>query len=186
MIRKLMIAAIACGLAVSTSFGAAKPLAITSWLKPGNFMMEVGAHYSYFGFGVGGGVEFVFAEWRIADVVPLQFGITARGYADFVPWWAWGSSFGVGGLATVHFSIKSLKLGITFVDNLDFYIGLGVGFNIVPGWNTTYLWYWNPTGIGFWSSDGVNYFITENLAIFAEYNYYGGNSGGSLGLLLKI
>ncbi|MBI4977839.1 MAG: hypothetical protein HZC28_10165 [Spirochaetes bacterium] len=201
MVRKILTAVLASVVAVSLSFGAPKlvipkaeapkteapKLEITSWLKPGNVMVNVGLHYSYLGLGAGGGIEWIFAEIKVADILPFQFGVAARGFADLLPWYSYGMGFGVGGMVTGHFSIKSLKLGISFVDNVDFYIGLGAGLTIAPGFNNTYYGYWNPTGVNFWSSDGVSYFLSDNFALFAEYNYHGGwNQGGTLGVMLKI
>lgn len=155
-----------------------------TWMHKGNFMVNVGANYSYLGLGIGGGAEMILTEFTIADIVPFQVGGMVRGFVD--PISVYGLSFGAGGLITLHFSIKSLKLDIPYADNTDWYIGLGLGLNIVPNWTSSYYWYGDPNGLGLWSTDGLNYFLNENMAVFAEYTYFGQLSGGTLGLMLKL
>jgi hypothetical protein len=190
MVRKaLLVLALAALILPVSLFAAANP----GWTSPGNLDVAVGLHYSGWGLGVGGGVEFMFLNIPIADVTSIQIGATARGYADLLASY-WGTpAFGVGGMITAHWSPKTLNLNFSYLANIDFYIGLGLGVNIMPGYSSS-LYYlgsaYNPNGLGIWQMEGVSYYFNPNLGVFAEYDYYGGgytgNYGGTLGIQFKL
>ena len=122
-------------------------------------------------------------EWTIADInpgVPLAFGASARGYLSIVQYLGTSySSFGGGGFAIAHLGMD-LDVLPDFLRNMDFYIGLGVAFNIIPsGFYTT-------GGLGFATFEGVNYFISESFAVYLEYVYWSYTSAGTIGVLLKL
>ena len=55
----------------------------------GDFSLEVGVGFGYHGVGYGlavlPGAEWTVQDWKIGDVVPLAFGVTAKGFVEFVP-----------------------------------------------------------------------------------------------------
>ena len=166
-------------LVAATAFAAAETPAANSgapWADKGNLMFNVGVDFSWWGIGVGGGIEYMLAKVDIAKSVPLTFGVAAKAGLHF------GSSLnlGVAGLGTVHFGLKTFSSLPEFLRNLDWFIGLGVGVGIL-----------NPFGVGFASGGGVSYYLNEKLAINAESvysNYFGSGSGviSTLGIRLKL
>jgi opacity protein-like surface antigen len=149
----------------------------TPWADKGTTMVNIGADFSWWGIGVGAGVEYMFAKVDIANFAPLTFGVAAKAGLHF------GSSLnlGVASLGTMHFGLKTFSSLPDFFRNLDWFIGLGVGMGIL-----------NPFGVGFASGGGISYYLNDKLAINAESvytNYFGSLGSGlisTLGIRLRL
>lgn len=116
-----------------------------------------------FGLAIFPGVEYIIAKQEFAEGnMPIDFGVLAEGYIGI------GSSmhFGAGVFGTAHFGFKGLD--IEFVENLDLFLGVGIGFV------TDY-------GITIAGISGLSYFFNPNMSAFLEYNYLA-SSSGSLGI----
>ena len=165
-----------------------------SLYAPKDIALSVGIGFGY-GFSLVAypGVEFLVHEFVISETVPLEFGVAAKG---FVNWFnendIWGDygwlAFGGGGFGTVHFTFRGSDLDIPpFLEKVDFYSALGLVFTYFTytgDWGT--LSKYADTGLGFASYGGVSYFLKENLAIYAEGNYWGYGGGATIGALLKL
>lgn len=135
-----------------------------------------GVNFGWSGFGLGGGVEYMLARWDIPNFAPLTFGAAGR-VSLYI-----GSSMQVdiAALGTAHFGLKTFTSLPAFLQPLDWYYGLGLGFGI-GNWG----------GIGFATGSGICYYLTPTLAITSDYfytNYFGVGSGssGTLGVKLKL
>jgi hypothetical protein len=138
-----------------------------------------------YGFSIVPGVEFTFAEWKAGDVVPFSFGVTAKGAINiFSNYW---TSFGVGGLATLHLGFRGLDIP-EFLQNFDVYVSAGLGLSFF-NYTGSYSGFTEDFYFGFVTADGVAYFINDKFAVYAEGNYwtYGAGVGGAvLGVLYKF
>jgi hypothetical protein len=149
----------------------------------GDFNLEIGVGFGYhngYGLAVLPGAEWTIADWKIADVVPLAFGVTARGLVEFVP--GEGLGFGGAGFATLHMGFKGLEAP-EFFQKIDWYIGLGAGVLFVP---------WDDPKFGFALPfySGFAYFFKENMAVYLEGTYWYSGAvfsygGGVVGLRLR-
>ncbi len=175
IMKKLSLA-----LAIVTVLGLAAPMfaEANSHYESGNFSLLAGIGYSYWGFNVVPGIDFNIGEFKLTQGWGLDWGIAARGLIGI---WSGGVTFGVGGYFMLHFGLKGLDSD--FLKKLDWYVGLGVRFSVLP----SYLVYpgspWRA--FGFASVDGVQYFLSDAVSIFAEYNY-GLDSGGEIGIAFKL
>jgi len=149
--------------------------------EKGDFSVFAGIGIGY-GFSIVPGVEFTFAEWKAGDVVPLSFGIAAKGSINiYSSYW---TAYGAGVLGTVHLGFRGLDIP-EFLQNFDVYASIGVGMSF---FNYTSI----PSGfgddfyIGIATADGVAYFINEKFAVYAEGNYWAYGGGGTLGVLYKF
>jgi len=141
----------------------------------GDLMVNAGINFGWYGFGVGGGVEYMFAKWDIPNFAPLTFGGAGK-IGVYIP----GFDIDIAALATMHFGLKAFTSLPEFLRNFDWYWGLGLGVGI-----GTY------GGVGVSTGSGISYFLNPNLAINADYfytNYFGSGSGSSgiLGIKLKL
>lgn len=146
--------------------------------------LEIGVGFGYHGVGYGlavlPGAEWTVADWKIGDVVPLAFGVTAKGFVEFVP--GEGLGFGGGGFATLHMGFKGLDIP-EFFQKIDWYVGLGAGV-LFAAWD-------DPTfGFAFPTYSGLSYLIKDNLAVYLEGIYWrawgvSGYGGGVIGLRLR-
>jgi len=138
----------------------------------------VGASYRSGDLGVAGypGAEFIVAKWKSGDVVPLSFGIAARGLLGFST--SRGLVYGGGAFGTFHLGLKGLDIP-EVLQNLDFYVGVGVAFT----WSSYYA---TGYGLGINSYGGLNYFLSDKLAVQLEESYWGYYAGTTVGLLLKL
>lgn len=167
-----------------------------SHFNAGNVLLSGGLGLGGFWYGLGlnlyPGVEVIFAQPDIGGVVPLSFGIAARGIFGFypVPTLYGGFDIGVSALATAHLGLKGLDLNSKFLNSLDFYIGLGVSVFFVRPYSSYFLGYYLGdvvSPVQFASFQGVNYFITNNFAIYLESTYLGlSNYYLTFGVLFKI
>jgi len=138
-------------------------------------IVNAGALYGWYGFGIGAGAEYIFATWDIPKFAPLTFGAAAKasvGYPVF--------TIDLGAMATLHFGLKTFSSLPSFLRNFDWYWGLGAGACV-----GTY------NGLGPLAASGISYFITPRLAISADVYvpYYiglGVGYSGELGIRLKL
>lgn len=141
----------------------------------GDLMVNAGINFGWYGFGVGGGVEYIFAKWDIPNFAPLTFGGAGK-VAVYIP----GFDIDLAALATMHFGLKTFTSLPEFLQNFDWYWGLGLGVGI-----GTY------GGIGMSTGSGICYYLNPNLAINADYFYTdyfssGSGSSGVLGIKMKL
>ena len=147
----------------------------------GDFMAFAGVGFGGYGFSIVPGAEWVFADWKVGDVVPLAFGVSAKGAINFYS--SWWTSFGVGAFLTGHLGLGGLDIP-EFLQKFDFYANLGLGLS----W-FIYSGGWEPYGnfrIGFASSEGVAYYFTDKFAAYAEHNYWAYPNNGVIGMLFKF
>lgn len=137
------------------------------------------------------GVEMHMSQARIGDVLPLDFGLSGRGFFNSYSvsgLWGW-TAFGIGAYGMAHLSFQEFDLPSDFFDKLDFYIGLGIKFDIYK-YTGSYLNYYGATssygGLGFSTVSGFNYFFNDNFALMLEGNYWGNYGGGTVGILYKF
>jgi hypothetical protein len=156
-------------------FAAPKKVNWVGLVHKNDFAVFAGVGFGY-GFTIAPGVEWAFADWKAGDVVPLAFGLTGKGMINFYS--GFWTSYGIGALATAHLGLKGLDIP-DFLQNLDFYLSLGVGlswFSYNAGVST-----YGAMNVGFATSDGLAYYINKNWAVYAEYTYWGFASGGTIG-----
>ena len=150
-----------------------------SWdglVHKGDFAAYLGIGFGY-GFSVVPGVEWVFADVKISDTVPLAFGLTGKGLLNFYTN-AW-TSYGFGALATAHLGLKGLDIP-EFLQNLDFYISLGLGLSWFS-WDAGYVPLYDNPHFGFATADGVAYYINDKWAVYLEGTYTGYVGGAVIG-----
>jgi hypothetical protein len=159
-------------LAMISGFVFAKDISIDSLTNPGNLLATAGVGWG----GVSGGAEFMLAQIKIGDVIPITFGAGARAFVDPGIFYSYFSSFtfGAGGFGTAHVGFKKLQLpgGLSWLSNCDAYVGLGLGFASAAA-NTSYKSYTFSPGIGISTFEGASYYLNDKLAITAEYGYIG-------------
>ncbi len=186
MRKKILVVMLIVGMFMipALSFAGSDDVNWDSYLRPGNFIMQAGVGWGwgwnawYSGFGVYGGAEMIMAEYKIADIIPLEFGAAAKGAVTFG---VFGMGINAGALATAHLSFKGLNLPFDYLDNLDVYIGLGLGMTLDMSSYATV-----PFQLGLASSSGASYFLNDNLAIYLEETYFANFWASSLGVLLKL
>jgi hypothetical protein len=163
---------------VSTAF-AQQNSALNDWdcyFNPGNLTVSAGVGFGGFWYGGFGlnlypGLEFTFAKPKFGGVVPISFGVAARGLFGIYPGYIGGVGFqaGVAGLGTVHLSLKGIDFNSDFLNMLDFYVGFGVSVLFLSG----YYVYYSPVPVAFASFQGVNYFFSDSFALYVESSYLG-------------
>ncbi len=142
--------------------------------EPGTMFALAGVEFGWGGFGVSGGVEYMFKKFDIPGF-PLTLGAMGLAGIEF------GSSIDIAmaGMATLHWGLKPYTELPSYLQKFDWFIGMGLGVGIVP------------FGIGISSGGGVDYYLKENLAIGARsfYVYHFSGSKGvnaALGVRLKL
>jgi hypothetical protein len=106
-------AAILCLMCVF-AFAEAPEAAALPHANQGELIVNAGALFGYYGFGIGGGAEYIFARWDIAKSVPLTFGAG--------PLAASGTSYFINPNLAIHADIS-----------IPYFIGLGVGYTGMIG-----------------------------------------------------
>ena len=142
----------------------------------GDFAAYLGAGLGY-GFSLVPGVEWAFADVKFGGTVPVAFGVTGKGILNFRP--SFWTSYGFGALATAHLGLKGLDIP-DFLQQLDFYISLGLGLS----WFSTDSGYslpWDNPYFGFATADGVAYFFNDKWAVFLEGTYMGHAGAAAIG-----
>ena len=186
--KKVLVAILALALLAGGAFAQKlEPL-----MAPGDLAVTAGVGYGFFwgAVDVSGGVELILGQFKLGDVLPLTYGVAGK-----ASYYSWNAGFGTdyqdtylggGAFATLHLGLKDVELpaGLSFLKNVDTYVGLGAGF---------YNYTWGYTGytstefrVGLRSSGGMSYFFTPNLAVTFEGGYYGYYSSGLIGLLFKL
>lgn len=164
---------------VSTAF-AQQNSALNDWdgyFNPGNLTVSAGVGLGGFWYGFGlnlyPGLEFTFAKPKFGGVVPISFGVAARGLFGIYPGYlTYGTSLkaGVAALGTAHLSLKGIDFNSDFLNKLDFYVGLGVSLLFLY---PDYYLYARQIPIFFASFQGVNYFFSDSFALYVESSYMG-------------
>lgn len=180
-------------LSLSVGFVSAQDSGFQPLMEPGDLAVTAGIGYGFFwgAIDVSGGVELMLGQFMLGDTLPLTYGVAGK--AAYYSWTSssWGGDYrytylGAGGFGTLHLGLKEADLpdGLRFMNNTDWYIGLGLGF---------YSYSYGYSGdrdmelkLGLRSVGGVNYFLSPKFAINFEGGYYGGWSGGLIGVLFKL
>ena len=142
----------------------------------GDFLVSasVGAYFP-FNLVIAPQLELILAQVKIGDVMPLDFGLAARGEVTL------GSSlrFGAGGLATVHLTFANLQgRVISWLENFDFFVSFGAGLSIWP--DNSF-----PLRLGFITVEGLSYWLSDSFALKLETSYWT-YYGTSIGAVLKL
>ncbi len=191
-VTKIMVLALIVLLLASAVFAGTKKGKIDSVYKPGDYTVSGSVGFGYeFSLVIYPGAEFFLAQARIADVLPLDFGVAARGFfnsystSSFGYDWGW-TAFGVGVFGTVHLSFREFDIPFKYLDNMDFYIGLGLKVDSFT-YTGDYSSYSDSSngGLGLASIVGVNYFFNDHFALVLEGAYWS-YGGGTIGLLYKF
>jgi len=180
MKRKLLLCILVVLMLGSASAVFAQSSALNDWdcyFNPGNVTVSAGVGFGGFLYGFGlnlyPGIEVTFAKPKFGGVVPISFGVAARGLFGIYPGYlTYGTNFkaGVAGLGTVHLSLKGIDFNSDFLNMLDFYVGFGVSVLFLT---PTYYTYYSPVPVAFASFQGVNYFFSDSFALYVESSYMG-------------
>lgn len=156
----------------------------TSYYKPGNVVINAdvggGTYYKSFSLAIYPGVEFLLAKYRVADYLPLDFGVAARGRLglDSALGGA-GLDLGAGGFGTLHVGFRGIPGDVgKILGRFDVFLGLGVVFDFVA-----------PSaygGLGFGEFSGLNFFLTDNLALRLSDQWWHNYFDYTAGLQLKF
>jgi hypothetical protein len=167
--KKVLIILLALILASGFAFAQdkASSVALTPYVDKGELLANVGIGWG----GISGGVEFTFYRLDIGGILPLTFGAAGRAAIDPGFFSADWFILSAGGFATAHVGFKELSLpsGLTFLSNVDSYLGLGLGF---ASGSSDYYSDISP-GIGISTFAGAAYYLNDKLAINGEYGYIG-------------
>ncbi|MCX7027436.1 MAG: hypothetical protein NT061_08140 [Spirochaetes bacterium] len=166
--KKIIAVLVLIGLVVSGTFAADSG---KTNMDKGDVAASIGLNFGG-GFGVGGGFEYMFARWDIANVVPLTFGGAVKAGLDFTPF-----ELTVAGLVTAHFGLATFDVP-DWAKKFDWYTGLGLGLGIG-----------SHNGLGFASAGGISYHFTPQIAaLFDEVYNIGPYSHGltTLGVQFKF
>lgn len=142
----------------------------------GDVIANAGLLYGWYGFGVGGGAEYIFATWDIPRFAPLGFGAASKASFGYP-----GLTVDLSALATLHFGMNSFSSLPRFLRNFDFYWGLGLG-----GCLGSYF------GFGPALATGTSCFLSPNLAVHVDFyapyyiNLKGIGYTGMMGIKWKI
>lgn len=186
--RIMLVALLLVALAVTV--GAEQ---VESNYENGDLSISLGVGFGYgFSLALYPGVEYIITGVKIADVVPLQFGVAARGLFNWynVALYDYGFlAFGGGVFGTAHLPLKAFDFTAEWLDRFDIYIGLGVSltyFSFTGDWATYGVAGWNPLRFGFASLAGVSYFLSDRIAVYSEGLYWAYYGGGTLGIIFRI
>ena len=184
---KRMLALLLFGAAlvvIPVSLFAQSSSGFTSYYKPGNVALSVdvggGTYYSSFSLAVYPGAEFLLAKYRVADFLPLDFGVAARGRIGLdAGLGGAGLDLGAGGFGTMHVGFRGIPGDVgKILGRFDLFVGLGVVFDFV---SPTYY-----NGLGFGQFSGVNYSLTDNLALRLTDQWWHNYFDYTIGVQLKF
>lgn len=135
----------------------------------GDIILHAGALYGWYGFGIGGGAEYIFAAWDTGKSVPLTFGAAAAASFGYP-----GLDADFGATATMHLGLNTFSSLPRFLRNFDFNWGLGFGACVGAYF-----------GAGPLLTSSVAYFVSPSAAIEVTVNvpYYIGLGVGYTGML---
>ena len=107
-------------------------------MNKGDFAASVGVNFGW-DYGIGAGVEYMFARVDLADAIPLTFGLAAKAGAGFIS----GTNFTIVGLANAPLQprlyFRPSPLDQEFrISTTDWGLGMGVGTNF--GRRSRQLW----------------------------------------------
>ncbi|MFN4217181.1 MAG: hypothetical protein ACK4HQ_07255, partial [Brevinematales bacterium] len=111
---------------------------LESHYKPNTFAMNIGLDlwaFTYGGFGIYPGAEWIFSQYALENQIPFDFGIAVQGfyytsdydysYIGYNYSWRW-NYLGAGVFGTMHFGPKkSIPTLPEFLERVDFYAGIG-------------------------------------------------------------
>ena len=143
----------------------------------GDFLVSAsaGGYFNPFNLVIAPQLELILAQVKIGDVMPLDFGIAARGEVTL------GSTLrlGAGGLATVHLTFANLQgTVVPWLENFDFFVSLGIGLSIWP--DNSF-----PLRLGFVTVEGLGYWLSDAFGLKIETSYWN-FYGTSIGVMLKL
>jgi hypothetical protein len=145
----------------------------------GDFSAFVGVGLGW-GITIIPGVEFIWGDWKLGDVLPLAAGVAVKGAVNFyTDYW---SSYGAAGFVTAHVGLKGLDIP-EFLQKFDFYAGLGLGmyfYSWASGYSEA-----DDFHIGLANTEGTAFYINDKFAVYGEYNWWG-YSRGVLGVLFRF
>lgn len=179
-------------LCLTVGFVSAQDKGFEPLMAPGDLAVTVGIGYGFFwgAIDVSGGVELMLGKFMLGDTLPLTYGVAGKASYYKYNYGGFGGDYyysflGAGGFGTLHLGLKDATLpdGLEFMNNTDWYIGLGAGFY---NYNYSYYSEYNEFRVGLRSVGGVNYFFSPKFAINVEGGYYGGWGGGLIGFLFKL
>jgi hypothetical protein len=142
-------------------------------LAPGTLAVKAGVGYGWgYGLTVVGGAEYMIGQFTLGDTLHFTYGAGARAGLDI------GAKLrlGIGALGVLHFSFASFDWpkDLSWLDNLDMYIGIGIALTPINGYSNNFI---DLISIGGW-----NYFLSKDLALYLESGY----PGSTFGVLLKL
>jgi hypothetical protein len=186
----IVILALAClagfAFAADKASSASAPSSDKPLFAPGNLSAQVDLGSGFFwGLDISGGAEYGLGSFKVADTIPLTYGVAARvGYSSWSIFSYSYNDFFLGGLGTLHLSWKDVLPDIKWLAKIESYAGLGLGADIHNETDT----YYNGVHPAFVGIEGNNWYITPNIAINLEEGYfgYGYNSWGRFGVLFKL
>lgn len=134
----------------------------------------------WWGITLSGEVEIIMGEWNIADVMPIDWGISGRVIFETWSWFGYSETYlGAAPMFTMH-------IGIADID-IDYYASLGIGFAIYSSSDNNYYYYWHkPFEIGFAAASGVIWYLSKNFGLILDYAYIGWVSIWGIGIVLKL
>jgi hypothetical protein len=175
------LVALVLALALVIPFAA---VADDTYYQPGNLVPSIGV-------GLGGGwgltvsaypgLELMVAKVKIADVIPLDFGVAVKGLIGFSTYFSYSYvHLGVGAFGTMHWGLRGMNWDLDFLDPVDVWWGIGLAASAhIPADTWTYGW------LDFATVGGINYFLNDRLALMVAGSYWG-YSGGYVGILYKL
>jgi hypothetical protein len=127
------------------------------------------------------GVEYIWGDWKLGDVLPLAAGAAVRGAVNFYSdYW---SSYGAAGFVTGRVGFMGLDIP-EFLQKFEVYAGVGVGFYYYK-WASGYSTTADDFHVTIANTEGTAFHINDKFAVYGEYNYWG-YSRGVLGVMLKF
>jgi len=147
-------------------------------LHKGDLSFELGAgfgaHGPGFGYGIAvlPGVDWILADWELADVLPLAVGIGAKGCAEYIP--GTGLGLGLDALASVHLGFIG-RDAAEFLQNLDVYAAFGAGVVFLGEANVSF----GMVIPAIYA--GAAWYFEENLAVYLEGVYRNGLKAAGYG-----
>ena len=171
----------------------------TNWdsvYEKGDFVVSATAGIAFpFAIVAYPGAELILAGVDIGNLIPIDFGVAARGQVGFYNSstlsynYGW-LTFGLGAFGTAHLSFNNLQDHFApWLENFDFYVSLGLGanyFSYTGDWADVFT---DSTRmrVGFASLEGVNWFFRDNMALRLEYAYWGYvGSQATVGVLFRL
>ncbi len=155
--------------------------------QPGNLALSIGVGAGFgwgFTLSVYPGIELIVAKTRIADAVPLDFGVAAKALLSVSRFGTGWISAGVGVLGTVHWGLRGMDWDLDVLDPVDVWLGIGLAVIGHTAYGGAGSW---PFGglLSFATAGGVNWFLTDGFALTLAGNYWG-YGGGYVGVLVRL